>query len=940
MAVEQQLIDYIRKARLAGQPDDRSKVLLIQNGWTAEEIKEALVALGDTQQEPKPEPTIEPQIQQQPKPEQPVQVKPEPQIQQQPEAQPQAQHQVSGEPEIKMRPEPEIKPQFTPQTQAQNTQSKYQAKPEPPHQMPSAESSMPKVKKGSHFIIKFLITLILISIIGVGGFFALKQFGFLDKILFFDFSPKIVSPINEVSNTNKTANNQSFAPYLLETTKYTPAVPSYELALADINNFDDFQKSYGDFSQSQKDALLQNNFFIQANYDKFYSANSDGLSSRNDDWTALYKQMGGSYNEFERLPENSVFITSDFVLHVFHKIIDEEFSYIEELNFYPALADLSSSSLKASAQAYASSENPEQKASYERLSAYFLVSSAILDNASVDYASFKSKNYVDDSQSDTKANVLARAGDLATENSVSDNARSIAEQEISLIFDAKSIVPSPLLGAFQPDMPEDYTQFTPRSHYTKNVILRNYFRAMMWYGRMNFLLNSPELTRDASNITNLITGDQLEKWESIYLPTSFFVGQSDDLTIYDYKKAIAQTKFNASVDGANGLNTLQTELLGYQNPQIMSSVVISPDVFDTSKEDLQNTTKGFRLIGQRFTPDAFIFSSLTQGDEAADPLTGQKLPSTPTALMVSTLMGSQESGQLLNLWIQNNAPNSDQVLANKMQTLQDYFDATTQNQWTQNIYWSWLYTIKSLFTETTDKTNYPMFMKSEDWNKKNLQSFLGSWTELKHDTLLYAKQSYAELGAGGPEETDLKPVPKGYVEPNIEFFDRLIALVNMSKDGLARFGILPDVFVGRNDTFLDDLKFYRQIAVSEISNKVISDENFERLRLSAGQLDYILSAPDSQVQLEKNARSAIIADVHTDVKQWQILYEADGIPNYIYVAVKDANGTRLTKGLVYSYYEFTDALGTRIDDLRWQRWNYSDTIKQLKLPDWSKSLIK
>jgi hypothetical protein len=105
-------------------------------------------------------------------------------------------------------------------------------------------------------------------------------------------------------------------------------------------------------------------------------------------------------------------------------------------------------------------------------------------------------------------------------------------------------------------------------------------------------------------------------------------------------------------------------------------------------------------------------------------------------------------------------------------------------------------------------------------------------------------------------------------------------------------------------------------------------------------MDQLLQSPDSQVQLESNARSAIIADVHTDALKSQILYEADGIPNYIYVAVKDNNGTRLTKGLVYSYYEFTNPLRQRLTDATWQQWNYSSTVKMLKMPDWSTELTK
>jgi hypothetical protein len=346
-------------------------------------------------------------------------------------------------------------------------------------------------------------------------------------------------------------------------------------------------------------------------------------------------------------------------------------------------------------------------------------------------------------------------------------------------------------------------------------------------------------------------------------------------------------------------------------------------------------------MGQRFTPDEFIFSTLTQGQEAPDAATGQSLPSMPTALMVSTLMGSKESATLLNTWIQNNAPNSDKVLADKMQTLQTYFDNTTQQQWTQNIYWSWLYTIKSLFTDGIDKTGYPMFVKSANWDVKNLQTFLGSWTELKHDTLLYAKQSYAEMGAGGPGTTPAPlPVPKGYVEPNVDFLDRLIALVDLTSSGLSQYGLMPSNFQSRNDTFKNALTLYRSLAVSELQNQTISDDDFEKLRLSAGQLDSILQPPASQAALESNARSAVIADVYTDVPDNKILYEADGIPNYIYVAVKDTNGTRLTKGLVYSYYEFTGPVATRYTDQTWQGWEYSSVPQKLQMPWWSIGLVK
>ncbi len=234
-----------------------------------------------------------------------------------------------------------------------------------------------------------------------------------------------------------------------------------------------------------------------------------------------------------------------------------------------------------------------------------------------------------------------------------------------------------------------------------------------------------------------------------------------------------------------------------------------------------------------------------------------------------------------------------------------------------------------------------MFNKNELWNKKNLQTSLGSCTELKHDTLLYAKQNYAEMGSGGPPPPDIPPVPKGYVEPNIEFLDRIIALLDMTYRGLLDAELIENEFIGRNDELIDSLKFFREIAIKELQNEVISDEDFERLRLEAGSLSNVVNVLPDESETEDSERSALIADVHTDSKKEEVLYEATGIPSLLYVAVKDVNGTRLTKGLVFSYYEFTGSLGDRLNDEKWKSLVYtSDKSNLPPLPEWATELVK
>ena len=59
------------------------------------------------------------------------------------------------------------------------------------------------------------------------------------------------------------------------------------------------------------------------------------------------------------------------------------------------------------------------------------------------------------------------------------------------------------------------------------------------------------------------------------------------------------------------------------------------------------------------------------------------------------------------------------------------------------IYHRWLGMLATVFTPTYE--NIPYFLEDALYQTKQLVTYLGSYTELKHDTLLYVKQAYAEL---------------------------------------------------------------------------------------------------------------------------------------------------------------------------------------------------
>ena len=81
-------------------------------------------------------------------------------------------------------------------------------------------------------------------------------------------------------------------------------------------------------------------------------------------------------------------------------------------------------------------------------------------------------------------------------------------------------------------------------------------------------------------------------------------------------------------------------------------------------------------------------------------------------------------------------------------------------------------------------------MLTKAWEYKELTTALATWTALRHDTILYAKQSYtALLGVSVPPP---KSTTLGYVEPIPELYNRILSLVNAFTVFLEKIGPLPE----------------------------------------------------------------------------------------------------------------------------------------------------
>ena len=485
--------------------------------------------------------------------------------------------------------------------------------------------------------------------------------------------------------------------------------------------------------------------------------------------------------------------------------------------------------------------------------------------------------------------------------------QQLAARELSAIYAAQDITPC----AVTEDL-LDYSQFKPRGYYEGDETLETYFRAMMWYGQINFTQKKEDMNRTALLITLALHDTASDSWEKLYAVTSFFAGASDDLGYYEYLPAI-----EAAYGTIPDTELLRADETAYQHyteqirtlaaPQINSIPVVDPD----GTVNLAEEGKGFRFMGQRFTLDAAVMQQLVF-NKVRENAQGERRM-LPDVLDMPAALGSETALAILT-------QQGDTAYARypeQMQMLRKAVKEAPEELWSASLYAGWLYTLNPLLEEKG--AGYPSFMTTEQWKKKALETYAGSFTELKHDTVLYAKQVMAEMGGGPPEELD----DRGYVEPETEVYRRFAELAEQTADGLQTYGIL-DPADRENLTRLASLaRSLETISRKELQNERLSDEEYDLIREYGGTLEHfwieaVKDLTDAEYLDAREIPASLVTDLATD-PNGMVLQAANGRPAQIYVIVPVDGTLRIASGVVYNFYQFRQPLSARLTDTEWRQ---------------------
>jgi hypothetical protein len=469
----------------------------------------------------------------------------------------------------------------------------------------------------------------------------------------------------------------------------------------------------------------------------------------------------------------------------------------------------------------------------------------------------------------------------------------------------------------------DFSQFTVRGHYTTDQTLSQYFQAMMWLGRTEIYLISPkqaippvpdsDIQRQtilAALTTEAITSANAKRLlDTLDAVIQFFVGESDNVTcknIQDLMRGNSIQQASALLD-TTVWKKFQDTLI--QKPYTFQRIVSQILWSDPLSPDQVQPASAFLLLGQRFIIDSYI-----TGNVVYDRI--KKMRMLPSPLDVLFALGNDAAAQLLDsqLHLYSYAPN--------LAALRFLVDSYDNSFWTSTIYNGWQNCIRGL-NPPAARDSLPVFMRTAAWWQQKMNTQLASWAELRHDNLLYAKQSYS-IGV-------ICSFPESYVEPIPEFYSRIKTLAGIASAFFNRMNMGQPSFYFQNLAANADT--LRAIAQKNLTHTPTTQQEQLFLKRMLIQPDGMCGASytgwypqmyyTGRLGFEKY--DALIADIHTaptdasgNFVGW-VLHVGTGKIDMMVLNATTTDGRSMSYiGPVYRYYEYVSTNFKRLTDEEWQ----------------------
>ncbi|MHC4336660.1 MAG: DUF3160 domain-containing protein [Planctomycetota bacterium] len=485
---------------------------------------------------------------------------------------------------------------------------------------------------------------------------------------------------------------------------------------------------------------------------------------------------------------------------------------------------------------------------------------------------------------------------------------AIIERETKKIVEAKAKEMPAWLG--KPDrtlFALDYSRYKPRGFYTRSEKLERHFRAVAWLQSIPF-----RVSKDEELVSIMMLGScvpirdsarplsQAMEYIQFFRAYRMFIGSGDDWDVITAADEVGSgLRLDLAGDGLGNLRSQLNEKASKygKGPQINDQLRFAPDDPNLTAE------ANFRIISAYRTPDAILFHRTTDLRRFDREL--------PNGLEVCTALGSAFAREKLTY----------KDKAKLLRTI----DETKGLFSGDSLYLGYLECLAALLDEPEEDA--PSFMRSRAWDSKSCNTALGGWAQLRHTWSLQAKLAAYYMCA--------TRAPKGFVEPEPEFYSRMALLAKKTQGILEQ----PDIFA------LDLKPLWKSLGeisrrLEMLAHKQLRGEDWneqdERFIRGYGVriAKIMLYSGNSYVTPIDDAPRIVDVYANPYIPKGY-LHAGIARPRAIYVLYPWHGNLILCKGAVLPYYEF--GYDGMLTDTEWKK--SLDSDKRPTVPDWLKPII-
>lgn len=462
------------------------------------------------------------------------------------------------------------------------------------------------------------------------------------------------------------------------------------------------------------------------------------------------------------------------------------------------------------------------------------------------------------------------------------------------------------------------SQFKPRGHYTESLNLKKYFQAFSWLAK--FKINLKKSIDECRNQLFLICCltkiaefcfNEINEFEDFI---SKIIGEPDGYTLISFllhiNNLIPKMNLNESI---TWITENMDKIIGYCQTNLTKHSKLT-QMGDTDKEQ---TLFSFSIISKGNQLDNLIIQKNIDYQFVDDDNNVPMRKFTSVFELVYLLFDNKDVKDILhdrmNKIYQNNRDgykynNHLNKISKELETI----------EFSKTIYAQELKMLRALSKDRElmkIKNFYPFF--TSNWMKKQAQTQIAHYAELRHDNVLYLDEV-----CGMRCECEY---PDLLIEPVPNFWKEFLVLISMMEtmDGknkrLTNFSNIISKFI----KYLDDLLEHKTVdpKLEEELKTIIKEEH-----MGSGGADYFgwymeLYHNQNEAFDCKPEISAMFASPDDDRGEGGVVHLGTGPVQIMYLVVKDyiTGQNKIMLGPTYSAYEFMTPFGNRLNDDEWSK---------------------